>query len=156
MSVFPISFIVFLGLISHASVNEWSFRPANPENPLLSTEDKSFKGTFVKTDQTAPAPTIIVSELKLESQNMNSNALSQRINSKYFEGKAIVLQNRSIKENQITLIIFQVHEDRRFRVIPIYAFVKGDQALLLSMESTLKSYKNDLKIVHPFIKSLKL
>lgn len=149
-----LSFIL-VSLFTSASMEDWIFRPANPANPLISSTDKSFKGTLVKKDQSSFSPTLIVSEAAFNSRALTSSSVESWLNQKYFDGKAIVLQRIQIEKDFKLLMIFQLREDRNLRIIPIYAFSKKNgRVLFLSMESTLKNYKEDLKSIDSLIKSV--
>lgn len=133
---------------AQAQSEEWNFQAPNKENPFFSDSESSFKGTFtLKADEASPGSVMAF------DVDTPKTALQDWVNTRYMEGKAIVLRQKTLSENSF-LYVYQIHQGEELRWICVYTKEKSGKTLLLSYEAPEDILKKDFPQLHESILKL--
>lgn len=123
----------------------WRFQVLAGKSPFFKDAAGRLKGVFTKTDEREFMPSLLAIEQSFEGP---MDQIPQWINKSFLNKEGVILNRVNLSQDDRSrwLFVYQIPDKQTngYRVVSVIAIPIPGKLILLSMESTLKTYKNDV------------
>lgn len=134
----------------------WTFHTPNTHNDIFSSRSAIFKGTLAKRGDNLISALIVLKQPRPDKIKSKKD-LNQWLNLTFLNGAAETLYTTPIKgaEDEGQLYIFKQDNNGLLRITFAYVFMKNNNLIVLSQESTPETYKEDMEYTVRALKNIK-